>query len=214
MGYLSSGLQIQLFRWFLVLLFAVAWVAVAPAQTIVRVEEDWEMVVGEPDPTADAPQVTCVISPQGNVDGIYATFELNNRTTPDFAAGGLQFEIWQDEVALHERKFPNQSALTTQGEAVSWTQSMALEEGNLVFEITNGSSTTWGSFGGQGYLTFSMCTSMASLNTYNPDVSVANSGVSYAANRVQSLTLKRIRLYTSDGTEVELATPRVVHSLD
>jgi len=178
------------------------------------VEEDWEMVVGEPDPAADAPQVTCVISPHGNVDGIYATFELNHRNTPDFAAGGLQFEVWQDETALHERKFPDQSALATQGEVVSWTQSMTLEEGNLIFEITAGSSTTWGNFGGQGYLKFIMNASMANLNTYNPDVSVANSGVSYAANRVQSLTLKRIRLHTSDGTVVEMATSRVIHSLD
>ena len=39
---------------------------------VVRVEEDWELVVGTPDANSDAPQVTCVISPTGDVDDVHA----------------------------------------------------------------------------------------------------------------------------------------------
>jgi hypothetical protein len=82
----------------------------------------------------------------------------------------------------------------------------------LLFEITNGSSTTWGSFGGQGYLKASVPTTLANLNTYNPDVSVQNSGVSYAANRVESLTLKGVRLFLSTEEQLNDTTSRIVYT--
>jgi len=87
---------------------------------------------------------------------------------------------------------------------------MRLADGNLVFEVTQGTSTTWGSFGGQGYLTASLNTTLAGLNAYHPAVSVAHSRIGYAANRVQSLVLKAVRLTTSAGQVLEDTTPRVV----
>jgi hypothetical protein len=44
-----------------------------------------------------------------------------------------------------------------------------------------------------------LAASFANLNAYSPDVSISNSGVSFAPNRVQSLTLNCVRYYTSDG---------------
>ena len=195
-------------------LFAV-WAEVATAQSppaIVRVEEDWELVVGEPDSDSDAPQVTCAISPCGNTGLLYATFELNQQGLPTFTAGGLQLQVWDGEVSLSNRGFPNGAVLAQPGETVRWTQSMELDDGSLGFEITNGSSTTWGDFGGQGYLKASVNTTLTSLDAYDPAVSVKNSGVNYAANRVQSLVLKRIRVYTSAGEQVEDTDARVVYS--
>jgi len=52
--------------------------------TIVRVEEDWELVVATPDAASDAPQVTCTISPTGNLDGIHAVLELNQQSLPAY----------------------------------------------------------------------------------------------------------------------------------
>jgi len=178
------------------------------------VEEDWELVVGTPASESDAPQVICVISPVGNVDSLHATLELNNHSVPEFAAGGLQFQLWEGEVPLTERKFPNQALLSHANETVTWTQSMELSGGSLEFEITDGNSVTWGTFGGQGYLKASVTTTLSDLNAYNPAVSVANSGVCYAANRVQSLTLKRVRVYMSDGQVLVDCTERVVHRYD
>jgi hypothetical protein len=104
---------------------------------------------------------------------------------------------------LGSRKFPDGSVLQTPGETVRWTQSLELNEGLLTFEITGGTSAAWGNFGGQGYLKASIASQLENLNGYSPSVSIANSGVGYAANRVTSLVLRRVRLVTSSGDVLE-----------
>lgn len=187
----------------------------APGQNEVqidRVEEDWEMVVGNPDAALDAPQITCTYSPTGNLDGIHAAIELNHRSQPSFAQGGLQIQVWNGESLVVARSYVNNAPLSTDGETVRWTQTLDLHGGNLIFEVINGTSTTWGAFGGQGYLKATIHgVSLTNLNGYHPDVSVANSGVGYASNRVQSLVLKEVRLITSTGDVLTDSTPRVVH---
>jgi len=194
-----------------------AWTGVASAQSapaIVRVEEDWELVVGDADPGSDAPQVTCVISPNGSVDSYHATFVVNEQSLPVYESGGLQLQLWQGEIPLTDRRFPNGAVLSTDGEVIRWTQAVELNDGNLTFEIINGTSTTWGNFGGQGYLKSSIATDLTDLNAYDPSVSVEHSGVGYAANRVVWLALRRVRAYTDTGEEVEDTTLRVVHAYD
>lgn len=177
--------------------------ASADTSTVVRVEEEWELVVATPDPNTDAPQVSCVISPEGNVGSVHAAFEVNYQSMPDFVAGGLQLQIWNDEQPLASRKFPNGSVMNQLGETICWTQSVQLADGQLTFEIIQGTSATWGNFGGQGYLKATVPTSLANLNGYSPAVSISNSGVGYAANRVQSLVLRKVRLFTSTGQVLE-----------
>jgi len=191
----------------------VAWSLVAQGESpnVVRVEEDWELVVATPDPNSDGPQVTVAMSPIGHVRSVHAALELNHRTLPGFVPGGLQLQLWENESALDSNPFPNTAVMAHPGETVRWTQSMELVEGKLWFEITDGSSTTWGSFGGQGYLKSDVDTQLENLNGYNPAVSVNNSGIGYASNRVQSLTLKRVRITTSDGETLEDDTVRPVY---
>jgi hypothetical protein len=50
------------------------------------------------------------------------------------------------------------------------------------------------------------------LNSYHPSVSVNNSGVSYGANLVTSLTLKKVRVQWSDGTWSESSSNISVYS--
>jgi len=188
-----------------------AW---AQTPTVTQIEEDWELVIGAPSPSADAPQVTTLISPLGNVDSLYATFVVNHHDAPAYKAGGLQLQVWDGEDLLVSRLFPNQALLATPGETIRWTQVMRETNDGMVFEIINGSSTTWGNFGDEGTLKATLPTSLANLNGYSPDVSVENSGVNYAANRVQSLVLKRVRAYTATDEIIEDATPRTVHTLN
>jgi hypothetical protein len=110
---------------------------------------------------------------------------------------------------------PTQALLATPNETIKWTQVMRLEPGNnIVFEVTNGSSTTWGNFGDDGTLKITVVHPGVNLDGYSAEVSVANSGVGFAANRVASLVLKRVRIYTSTGQMTEDTTPRVVHLLE
>lgn len=214
-GHLATVARSRLFRCCLVFLVGVAWAGIATAQTlptVVRVEEEWELVVATPDPNSDAPQITCVMSPVGNAASFHAAFEINYQSLPSFTPGGLQLQVWNGEWPVSQRKFPNESVLATAGETICWTQSLEIVEGNLVMEIIDGSSTTWGSFGGQGYLKATVNTTLADINAYDPAVSIAHSGVSYAANRVQSLVLKSVRLTTSTGEVlVQDDYPRTVH---
>lgn len=196
------------------ILFSTTGVAHGDTPKVVRVEEDWELVLATPDPNVTAPQVTCSIFPWTGTDSLFATFELNHQSQPDFVSGGMQLVLWHGEQMLLTRKFPQANVMASSGETVRWTQTMTLDDGVLTFEIVNGSSTTWGSFGGQGYLRMSVATNLDNLNAYNPALTVENSGVGYAGNRVTSLVLKRVRLITEDEQILEDHTQRVVHTND
>jgi hypothetical protein len=193
---------------------AMASPAVVDGATITRVEEDWELVIATPSPTAEAPQVTCGISPTGNLDGLHATFSLNHHKMPEIVGGGLQLQTWDGRTIVDSKKAPTQALLATPNETIRWTQVMSVNGGVATFEILNGTSTTWGEFGNDGTLKIVVPGRVVSdLSGYSPATSVANSGVSFAANRVTSLVLKRVRIYTSTGQVTEDTTPRVVHPL-
>jgi hypothetical protein len=180
----------------------------AQAETVVRIEQDWELVVGTPDPDTDSPQVVCVISPVGNVQSLYAAFELNQQSLPEFNAGGMQLQVWSGETTLVEKHAADGVLLEQEGETIDWTQSMELCDGVLAFEITNGASDTWGAFGG---LRATVNTTLADLNGYDPAVSVRNSGAGFASNRVGSLVIKRTRFITAGGQIIEDDTQRTVY---
>lgn len=218
--------------------------------TLVRVEEDWELIVLEPDPNNSGPQVCCVISPNANADSLHATIELNHHSLTASENGGLQLQVWDGAARLGPVKAVVADTLTAYGETVTWTTSMRVKDGALTFELLGGDSTTWGTFGtdntssssggggfGTGGTTSStpgvypvdddssktttqttddpfysvVTTTKTNLAAYNPQVSVDESGVSYGANLVQSLKLKAVRRYMSDGTKQTDSTVRVVY---
>jgi len=184
----------------------------AEAAEIVRVEEDWELVVSEPDPDNNAPQVTCVMSPAATTDSLHMALEINHKTMPDYEPGGVQLQVWNGETPVTSKNSPIQGVLQSAAETVRWTTKMSLADGLLTFEITDGSSTSWGAFGGQGYLKASVPTSATSLLTYSPESSRSKSGVGFAANRVETLVIKEVRYYSSLGLVHKDTTQRVVSS--
>jgi hypothetical protein len=179
---------------------------------IVKVEEDWELRVLNPDPNVGGPQVTCAVSPTSDIRSVYAVFEVNHRSEPDFVPGGLQLQVWNGDRLLSVKNYPKSELLSCPGETVRWTQQVRLTDGSLVFEIHKGTSTTWGPFGGQGYLKAITGTSLTTLAAYHPAVSIEHSGIGFAANRVASLVLRKVRYYAADGTVYESAEPRTVYS--
>lgn len=203
---------------------AIVWSAPAPAvadspESVVRVEEDWELVVATPDPDSVSPQITCAISPAGGVDGLHATFELNSQSLATFAPGGLQLQLWNGETAVAASRHPEYKVLDRSGETIRWTNVMRLQDGKVIFWIKDGCSNTWGSFGGTSDLRLNVDSELADLNGYIPESSIENSGVSYAGNRVTSLKRLGWRAYALDVNgdwEQVLGSdePVVVHSLE
>jgi hypothetical protein len=187
--------------------------AISPSD-VVRVEQDWKLVVTTPDVNSCGPQVSTVMSPFGHVQWRYMTFEINHQSVPNFVAGGVQLQTWWGETPTGSHKFPNPAVMSVDNETVQWTQSMEINSGSLTFEITDGSSITWGNFGGQGYLKATETTYLNNLNGYSSNVSVDNSGVSFAANLVETLVLQRVRVFTANGQMQEDANPHVIYVHD
>jgi hypothetical protein len=185
----------------------------APAQDLVKVEEDWELVIGEPDVNSAGPQVATTMSPFGDIHDTHFTFEINHKSVPYWAPGGLTLHQWSGGWRIQTMDRPDRSVMQTQAERVTWTQILEVEGGHLTFQVKNGASTTWGPFGYTNYLKLNSNWGVENINSYSPDVSAALSGVSYAGNRVQSLKILRVRATLSDGATATDETVRVVHEI-
>jgi hypothetical protein len=172
---------------------------------VVSIEEHWELRLAQPDPDRSAPQTTMVVSPNGNVDGVHFLFTLNHAMVPDYVPGGMQVQFW-DGGSLLDTVSAGSGTLSSNEEVVRWVHRLSLEDGNMKFQVSDGQSETWGPFGGDE-LTVSQPTSFTSLNQYRPAVSLTESQVNYAENRVTSLTLTKLVWVTADGDRHELVAP-------
>jgi hypothetical protein len=179
----------------------------ASAIDIVAIEEYWELSIGEPDAASSSPQVSMVMSPTGNLDGKFFVFTLNCHTAPDWAAGGMQVQLWDGEDLADSHTGSHEETLNSTNEKVSWVQRTSLSGGQLVFEVVDGHSDSWGDFGSDGELRFSADSDLTNLNGYKPAVSLEQSGVGFAGNRVKSLVLQKLRWIDSAGHAYELNAP-------
>jgi hypothetical protein len=197
---------------------AIALLCAVPAQAegpkVIHVEEHWELRLGQPDADRSSPQVTMLLSPNGELDGIHFLFTLNHVTAPTYAPGGMQVQVWDGEQFLDGRVAADAGALAYPDEVVHWVQRLSLDSGTLTFQVVDGESETWGTFGGDD-LSLSVLTSLTHLNDYKPGISLTESQVNYAQNRVASLTLTKLVWTTDDGQVHELNAPIAVDtSLD
>jgi hypothetical protein len=201
-------------RWLVLSVVAaicVVGAAASFAQTIDRVEEDWRLVVSEPDTLLVSPQVTCTISPSGNLNSDYAVFDVNLRNFPSYEAGGVQLQLWNGDSAVSSIRSKSGVALQGANEEISWTQRMTIQDNHLSFEVVDGQSTTWGAFGDGSSISVTKETDLDDLNGYSPELTVENSGVGFGSNRVGSLTLVAIRLYSGPTLVAQVTTPVVVY---
>ncbi|MEX2115008.1 MAG: hypothetical protein WD845_17575 [Pirellulales bacterium] len=181
------------------------------ANDIDRVEEDWRLVVSEPDTLLVSPQVTCTMSPEGNLDSDYAVFDLNLRNFPSYEAGGVQLQVWNGDNSVSSIRSKSGVVLAEANEVITWTQSMSVQDHKVSFAVTNGQSTSWGSFGDGNSIELVKDTDLQNLNGYSPQLTVDNSGVGYGANRVATLTLVAIRLYSGPTLVAQVTDPQAVY---
>ena len=177
-------------------------------EPVIRVEQDWRLVLTEPDDAVLAPQLHTVMSPFGNLNSLYAQVTWNYAELPDFEEGGLQIQAWEGEDCSFHRSF-NGQGLSGIAETVRWTQVMETNGNTLSCKIVNGQSTTWGSFGGQS-MGVNGSAAVPNLNQYDTGVSVGNSLVTYGANRVRLLVITEVRRYGEDGLLSVESNPRVI----
>lgn len=184
------------------------------SQPITRVEEDWQLKIGVPSPEENAPQVFVVTSPTGDRDSVHAMFEINHVTLPDYFDGGLQLQMWNADEPISMRHHPNLRSLATPNEQVNFTVSMQVSEGQLTYCVKDGTSSTWGDFGGDS-LTLSRATELVDLSAYSSAKSVEFSRVGFAAHRVKSFSLNKVRYYSGDTlVRTESSSQSVFQSSD
>jgi hypothetical protein len=176
------------------------------SQRVVSVEEHWELRISEPDLDRSAPQTTMVMSPTPDLDGVHFLVTLNHATVPGYAAGGIQVQLWNGDDFVDSQTVQEGTTLDHAEEVVTWVQRMSLHDDNLKFQVRDGQSESWGAFG-SGELSFNTSTSLTALNSYRPGVSLAESQVCYAENRVVSLTLMKLVWVTEDGVTHEQSAP-------
>jgi hypothetical protein len=173
---------------------------------VVTVEEHWELRLGEPVTDLCAPQLAMVMSPTSDLSDCFFMFTLNHHTDPEYSPGGLQVQRWEGDHSVDSTDSSSVSELWHQDEVVTWVQRLRLQDGQLDFKIINGESESWSEFGNDE-LRLRCSTDLANLNDYRPGLSIKESGVSYAGNRVRSLTLTRLVWTTADGQSYELTAP-------
>lgn len=180
----------------------------AAERKVVQVEETWEMAMGDPDPMTCSPQIGTQMHPDAGNLSNFAIFCINYQEIPDFSEGGLEIQLWEGEwntdVTVSESV-----KLTVPYEVITWTQVMKIHEGKLEFAVTNGNSSTFGSFGGTGFKVISQ-SEFNDLSGYNVENSVNNSGITLGSNRVDSMTIVSVKKVYSDGTEEIDSTPKLV----
>ena len=164
-----------------------------------RVEEDWVLVIGSPNPDEVGPQITTCMSPVSDESTSFVAFDLNYRDDPSFRSGGLQVKVCSGaDGSVASSASQGDDLLDTADETITWTQRMSVSGGNTVtYAIVNGQSTTWGAFGqDQGLGSLAFTAPVTTLASYSPATSVANSGVGWQSNRVSKMTLVQVRYYS------------------
>ena len=174
---------------------------------VVSVEEEWSLHVGEPNLTANAPQVSMVLSSNADLNDDYFMFVLNHRTHPTYRSGGLQLQQWNGATIEDFADDDDESPLDNSNEVVTWTQKMTIQNGTVTVAIQDGTSASFGAFGNDGALALSVYTGQPNLNDYTPSVSISQSGIAFAGNRVGSLTLMKVTWTMSDGQKYYLTAP-------
>jgi hypothetical protein len=190
-------------------------IGAAHAQSVVRVEEDWELVVAEPAPVAFAPEVTTVMSPLSQLGNPSFYFTLNPGGKRDQDNGGLRLKLWRGGSPPVIQRTREGRALEHSGERVTWTQVLSVERGRLRFAIEDGHSRSWGAFGGEAALSMEITSSLANLDRYTPDLSILSSGLSgtlLSPPRVHQLTLVEVRTYSRAGLLSRSTSPAVVYA--
>src|ERR1700751_3886072 len=65
-----------------------------------QIQEDWQLVIGVPDPTGAGPQISTYLSPASDGSTPFFIFDLNYQDSPMFVAGGIQVQVWSNSTLV------------------------------------------------------------------------------------------------------------------
>src|SRR5436309_9491493 len=92
----------------------------ARAQSITapdQIQEDWQLVIGIPDPVGAGPQLSTTMSPVTDGSTPCFVFDMNYRDSPTFSPGGMQVQVWSGDTMLTSSTRGTEQCSTT-GETI------------------------------------------------------------------------------------------------
>lgn len=191
--------------------------AVQTEKKLIRIEEDWVVLVKNPDDKIASPQILLCMSPDATDSRFLTDFfilEMNHATAQGWFPGGLQLQGWKGTTNTSIFNAPKTQTLSRGYDRIFFTVSMqAKGDGYTEFELKNGRSRTWGRFGNDRTkpLKVRVPSTRADLMNYKREVTVRNTQVTHGAHRVEIMYQRRVRYYWSDGTETVDGSPAYLH---
>lgn len=182
----------------------------AEEPTVYKVEEDWEVVVNEPDPSNNSPQITFFTSPSYLSEETYFQLQLNYHAADSYSSGGFHVASVIDDQMVDEARSKTRKNLATNNDVIRWTSVMAVIGNHALFAVRDGQGSEWGSFGGPDYLVRMVPSPVPDLSHYRYQQSLDAVDVGFGKNRVSQITLKAVRMFYTNG---HVATAVVDQSL-
>ena len=179
----------------------------ADGPTIWKVEEEWELVINEPEDNTNSPQVTFFVTPSAGEGTTYFQLQMNYEADQDYSAGGFHVAAVRDETIRDEARSQNQSLISIDDDVIRWTSVTAVVNNKLLFAVKDGHCSSWGDFGGPEYLVEMPERSIDDLSNYSYAQSVASVDIGFGGNRVSSVKLRKVHLYDSNGNVNTLTIP-------
>ena len=172
----------------------------AATTDIIRVEQDWRLIIGDPEPDVDAPQIITIFGPRNPLTGLHAVYEINHSTMPDYSEGGMQLQAWSGNTLVGYKSQFAPAELSVPDEVITYTTATEiLNTGRVLMEVIKGTSATWGTFDGDRALRLRVDSEILHLNDWDPQASIRNSRIGYGANRIVMFKRTEIRYYDQSG---------------
>ncbi|MCC9600220.1 hypothetical protein LOC67_06580 [Stieleria sp. JC731] len=191
-------------------LFALGSIAQAEEPKVFLVEEDWELVINEPEPAINSPQIAFFMYPKGGREDLYFQLQMNYAAEQGYSSGGFRVGAFTGDQPQDEERSRVSQTLAWDNDRVSWTSAMAVFNNKLMFAVKDGYGYQWGVFGGPDYLVEMDDEGIDSLKDYTPAESLAAVDIGFGSNRVASIRLKTVRLIRTDGSQQTIVVNQFV----
>jgi hypothetical protein len=182
-----------------------------PVKDALVVEEDWEIRIDTQNVDKCCPQFSTFFKLDNNR---YYLICWNYRDQPDFVAGGIQVQLWENDELISTEDVI-QEPLNVVGEVVTWTVAITANGTKDVrFKLNGVKSYTWGAkFDTKGLDGIGVI--VPHLNSYSAQDSVEQSEISYGKEHVQWFGITESRTFDDRGrTIVTDSVPRAVYDQD
>ena len=166
---------------------------------VYKVEEDWEMVINEPDVANNSPQVTFFTSPSYESEDSYFQLQMNYHADEEYSSGGFHVAAVDGGSILDEARSVTRKTFATDDDRIRWTSVMAVINDRALFAVRDGYGQEWGDFGGPDYLVRMVPSPVPDLSKYHHQQSLDSVDIGFGKNRVSGITLKAVRLFYTDG---------------